>query len=535
MSRSTIRYVAAAVLAVLLALPAVAGADVTIRRSAHGIPHVSASDFRSLGEGYGFAFAEDNLCTMADQYVTVRGERSRFFGPDATWQLRGNGSTNRNLDSDFFFRRIIAQGTVERLIAQPAPNGPRPEVRDLVRGYMDGYNRYLRDTGVEKLPDPACRGKEWVRPIEEIDVYRRFYQLALLASGAVAINGIGGAQPPAPGDVGGPPGREEATAAKLAEVLPLRDIGSNAYGFGASRPTTARACCSATRTSRGTGRSGFYQSHLTIPGKLDVQGGSLFGVPIVLIGNTRGLAWSHTVSTAYRFTPFELPLVPGSPTTYLVDGQPKEMRRTELTVPVRGADGTVRGAPDALRHGVRPGVHRAARPAAVPVDAGQGVRDGRRQRGELPLPQPLLRDEPRPVRARVRRRAAPQPGRAVGQLDRRRLDRRGLLRRHQRRAARSPTTRPSSATPRWAARRSRRLRLPVLDGARGSCGWGRDPSAIQPGRSGRPSTAVHVPQRLPMNANDSYWLGNLKQRWRASADHRRREDRAVAAHAASAC
>jgi acyl-homoserine-lactone acylase len=32
------------------------------------------------------------------------------------------------------------------------------------------------------------------------------------------------------------------------------------------------------------------------------------------------------------------------------------------------------------------------------------------------------------------------------------------------------------------------LRLPVLDGARGSCGWGRDPSAIQPGRSGRPST-----------------------------------------------
>ena len=49
------------------------------------------------------------------------------------------------------------------------------------------------------------------------------------------------------------------------------------------------------------------------PGKIDVAGGSLLGVPLVLIGHTAHLAWSHTVSTAYRFTPFELTLVPGSP------------------------------------------------------------------------------------------------------------------------------------------------------------------------------------------------------------------------------
>ena len=48
-------------------------------------------------------------------------------------------------------------------------------------------------------------------------------------------------------------------------------------------------------------------------------------MPIVLIGHTDNLAWSHTVSTAYRFTPFELKLVPGSPTTYLYDGQPRQM------------------------------------------------------------------------------------------------------------------------------------------------------------------------------------------------------------------
>ena len=48
-------------------------------------------------------------------------------------------------------------------MAQPAPNGPRPEVREAVRGYVEGYNRYLRDVGVANLPDPACRGAEWVQ------------------------------------------------------------------------------------------------------------------------------------------------------------------------------------------------------------------------------------------------------------------------------------------------------------------------------------------------------------------------------------
>ena len=52
-----------------------------------------------------------------------------------------------------------------------------------------------------------------------------------------------------------------------------------------------------------------------------MAGASLFGVPLVLIGHTRTLAWSHTVSTARRFTPYEERLVPGDPTAYMYDGQ----------------------------------------------------------------------------------------------------------------------------------------------------------------------------------------------------------------------
>ncbi|MCW3010099.1 MAG: hypothetical protein JWO90_503, partial [Solirubrobacterales bacterium] len=87
------------------------------------------------------------------------------------------------------------------------------------------------------------------------------------------------------------------------------------------------------------GSERFYQAHITVPGKLDVSGGSLLGVPGVLIGYTRNLAWSHTVSTARRFTIFELKMVPGAPASYLVDGQAKELRRSKVTVMARTAGG----------------------------------------------------------------------------------------------------------------------------------------------------------------------------------------------------
>ncbi|WP_297354281.1 penicillin acylase family protein, partial [Paraburkholderia sp.] len=39
--------------------------QVEIRRTALGIPHVKADDWGSLGYGYGYVQAQDNLCTMA--------------------------------------------------------------------------------------------------------------------------------------------------------------------------------------------------------------------------------------------------------------------------------------------------------------------------------------------------------------------------------------------------------------------------------------------------------------------------------------
>src|SRR3954447_18808059 len=95
----------------------------TIRRTSHGIPHILADDYAGLGFGYGYALAQDNICVLADIYVTVDGERSRFsgssplgsFGPNGSWSQGGNGVQPNNLNSDFFFQRVKDRGTIEDL------------------------------------------------------------------------------------------------------------------------------------------------------------------------------------------------------------------------------------------------------------------------------------------------------------------------------------------------------------------------------------------------------------------------------------
>jgi acyl-homoserine-lactone acylase len=95
------------------------------------------------------------------------------------------------------------------------------------------------------------------------------------------------------------------------------------------------------------GRYRFSQQHLTIPGRYDVAGASLIGSPVVNIGWNRRVAWSHTVSTAYRFTPYEYRLA--GPTTYLTDEGPRELTRRTVTVTVRTKGGLEQRQEDLYR------------------------------------------------------------------------------------------------------------------------------------------------------------------------------------------
>jgi acyl-homoserine-lactone acylase len=497
-----------------LALPGSAlgaGLSATIRRTAHGIPHIEARSYAGVGFGYGYAFAQDNICPIAEDYVTVSGERSRYFGPDGSYLQRGNGFSANNLNSDFFFKQIIDSKTIEGLVAKPPPLGPAPEIKEGVRGYVAGYNRYLADVGgTNGVPDKTCRGQPWVRPITVADAYRRFYQLVLLASQDVAIDGIGSAQPPGSGLPIQLPLSAAQTAQELAQRLPVSGIGSNAVAVGrAGTRDRKHGLLLGNPHFPWLGTERFYQAQLSIPGKLSVQGASLFGVPIVLIGHTATMAWSHTVSTAYRFTPYQLTLVPGSPTTYLYDGQPQQMTSREVTVQVRQADGSVQPQKRTLwatRYGPI-----FTTLAGVPLPwtptAAFAMRDA--NAGNFRIFNHFL--------ATDRARSAPEvldilrKYEGIPWVNTIAADKRGnalyadigTIPHVTNAQAADCNTAVGTAT-------FRLLGLPVLDGSRSACEWGSDPDSVVPG--------IFGPSKLPQltrddyvtNSNNSYWLSNPK-------------------------
>jgi acyl-homoserine-lactone acylase len=503
--RSALLVVAALLAAVTPTVHAATAAkkyDVTIRYTELGIPHIQARDYGSLGYGYAYAIAKENICVLADTYTTVRGERSKYFGPDKGYVFRGNGASVNNLNSDFFFQQIIDDKRIEKLLTQKGIGAPKPEIRQAVTGYVAGYNRWLK---TNKITDPACKGKAWVKPISEIDAYRRFYQLALLASSGVAIDGTGGAQPPTP-SAPVPTLDSKALAAGLQNEFKGLAIGSNAIALGSGATRNGHGLLLGNPHFPWIGSERFFQAHLTIPGKLDAAGGSLLGVPIVLIGHTAHAAWSHTVSTSYRFTPFQETLVPGSPTTYLYDGKPTAMTSRTVTVALPGGGKQSRTL-YATKHGSvfdsllgiplpwTPAVAFAMGDANAPnfrylntffdFNHAQSSRDvlaSLKKNQGIPWVNTIASDDKGDA---LYADISVTPNVSNAKVT-------------------ACATAAGEAT--FAA-----LRLPILDGSRSACEWDNDADAAQKGIFGPSHMPALIRHDYVTNSNDSYWLANPKQ------------------------
>jgi acyl-homoserine-lactone acylase len=424
------------------------------------------------------------------------------FGPDGSYLQRGNGFSANNLNSDFFYRRIIDDHVVESLLNQPPPDGPVEPIREGVAGYVAGYNKYLEDTGVNNLPDPRCRGAAWVHPITEMDAYRRFYQLALLASQTVAIDGIG--DPKTPGGESSPlsPGQ---TAAGLQDKLKL-PIGSNAVALGSQATANGKGMLLGNPHFPWLGPERFYQTHLMIPGQVNVSGGSLYGVPLILIGHTDNLAWSHTVSTAFRFTPFQETINPADPTQYLYDGQWRDMKQEKVTVMVNNGSGlqpetrtlysTIHGPVlDSLS-----GIPLPWTPTTAFTMGDVNATNFRYLNHFFFVNQAQSVDQLDQIERRyegipwVNTIAADSSGKAyyadIGAIPN------------------VPNSKAQQCDTALGVATFQLLGLPVLDGSRSSCGWDNDPDAAAPGIFGPSHLPSLIRDDYVTNSNDSYWLSN---------------------------
>jgi acyl-homoserine-lactone acylase len=482
-----------------------------IRYTTGGIPHILAHDWASLGFGYGYAFAKDNLCTMANDYVTVEAQRSRYFGPAGVDIQRGNGIVVSNLDSDLFFQQIIDSGAVQRLARALSPAEKQVEA-----GYVKGYNAYLAHVGgAAGVPDPTCRGQAWVKPITLLDSYMRFYQLMLLGGSDAVIQGIAGAAPPKAGQAAAAASAASTARTGHALVAALRaqshGMGSNAVAIGAAGTRNHRGLLLGNPHFPWIGPERFYQAQVTIPGKINVTGASLYGVPLILIGHNASVAWSHTVSTAFRFTPFQLTLVRGHPTEYLQDGKAVAMTPRRVTIMAKQADGGLAPVHHTFwwtRYGP---MFNNLDGVSLPWANGRGFAFADANSGNLA----------RAVNTwfGIDRAASTQQVLSILQkyqgipwVNTIVSDRQGLALYADIGAIPHVTNAEAGACDTFLGKITfAQIGLPILDGSRTACGWGNDSDAAAPGIFGPKHEPYLLRNDYVTNSNDSYWLSNPHQ------------------------
>lgn len=487
--------------------PAASPVQATLTRTAHGVVHVRANDFVGLGYGLAYAYAQDNLCMFADSVLTVRGERSRHFGPNAsaTPPVKGQYGaaskyiTLRNEDSDFFFKGYLDLAQLREGYAAASR-----EVRDLLTGYVAGYNRYLKDKAGQ-FP-VACRNVAWVQPITLDDMFLILAEKALHATGEVfAAEIVAGAV-----DAGEPVVSRGASVAvtdtafvpRQLRTLQERGLGSNALAIGKELSDSGRGILLGAPHYPWSSTDRFYQAHMTVPGKYDAMGVVLGGIPLVVIGFNKDMAWTHTVTAATHFTTFRLTLDPADPshTTYLVDGQRRQLEARTVTVHSRQPDGRVTA---------RSKTFYSSHLGAVLVKPEAGLRwtaeavhvlgDPNRYNTRL-LDQWLAIGMARNVHAL---KAALNQVAGLPWVNTVAADRHGDV-----------LYADASVVPHVPAERMRSAclldrRLLAFDGARSACTWGQDPGA-PPG--------IFAPDNGPWllrpdyvgNSNDSYWLANAR-------------------------
>ena len=295
----------------------------------------SRTSLRATGRTWATATATPSPRTTSARsptsYVTVNAERSRFFGADESWRFERQRHDVNNLNSDFFFQRIRDARTVEKLLAQPPPHGPLQPMSRRASGLRRRLQRLpARDRGVGKLPDPTCRGKAWVRPIDEMT------STATSTSWRLA------------GQRGRRDRRDRRGAAAVRPARPSASTADRARArAGARAPLRTRAAPAPTPTDSARrrpadghgmvlgnphfpwqGSERFYQSHLTIPGKVDVTGGQ----PV-----RRAARSTDRPHAAHRLEPHGVDRAAlhavraeararRRPTAYLYDGQVRRMK-----------------------------------------------------------------------------------------------------------------------------------------------------------------------------------------------------------------
>ena len=283
-----------------------------IRRTEFGVPHILGKDFRAVGIGLGYAQTEDYGERVIRGLLRSKGWMGLTWGRDS-------------IETDFAARMVQArvQETYHLLDA---------DTRAMYDGFAEGVNMYVR-AHPERLP-------AWAKPV---------FHGHDVAAGDIGRANVADAerlvmrrlQPdssrrPAPG------GGENQAA--------YSEDGSNAWALAPSRTKSRRAIL--LRNPHLAWNAGYWEAHLTVPGKLDFYGDFRIGGAFSVVGGfNKDLGWATTNNATDLDEVYELDADPVAPNSYLFDGTSVPLREIAVTVDYVASDGT---KPYSRRHWTTP-------------------------------------------------------------------------------------------------------------------------------------------------------------------------------------
>jgi penicillin amidase len=336
-------------------------APVDIVRDANAVPHIFARSDADAMRALGWAHAQDRLWQMELQRRTAQGRLAELFGEEA-------------LPTDRAMRALDLDGrAAEALRAQDA------QARALLDAYAQGVNARIRAVNEEALgrgaPELFLFGEDALAPWTAADSLSILKLMALRLTDAAArearrarllarltpeqLVDLDPAAPPRQGFALDLPLPEETALRAPAPRHPLSPFpeagaggASNAWAVDGRRAAEGAPLLATDPHLWLSAPSIWMLARLTSPG-FDVIGGSIPGVPAIVIGRNRDFGWGLTTTGLDDQDLYVEKLHPEDPTRYRTPEGWAEMTLRRETIRIRGG-GSETVLLRATRHGPAP-------------------------------------------------------------------------------------------------------------------------------------------------------------------------------------
>ena len=329
--------------------------QVTIRRTAYGVPHIKADNMKAAGYALGYVQVEDYGRSVVDGMVRARGDWSQFHEmPPQERSL----SIDRDASSKLRYARALETFSLLR-----------KETQDILIGFAAGMNRYIE---VHRSEFPAWLKSDFTGyDVHAVDIgsHNAGAVQAFMRSLQSQTESVGSTN----NRIGMQSNGGNTVWARLANhaETPHPDEGSNAFALAPSRTKSGSAIL--LRNPHLAWNAGYYEAQLEVPGVLNFYGDFRIGGPLITIGGyNKRLGFSTTNNDPDSDEIYSFQVSPTLPDHFLLDGASVPLEKKRVIVKFKNGEGTGEETREFLYTPFGPVFHRGDGKIYVIRDAGDG-------------------------------------------------------------------------------------------------------------------------------------------------------------------